>query len=148
MGNAEGRRNLNRNVQRLTQGESCRRESLPEGVPFDVLHRDVVLALTRLIERVDRADVGVIERADAAWASCSKRRMRLGSHVRSAGRSFKATLRPRRNSVASQTSPMSSGTDEGDDFVGTSRVPACRGMCWRIMSAEHAGPAEFSGMRP
>ena len=41
--------------------ESRGREPLAERLPFDVLHRDVVLAVSGLAERVDRADVGVVE---------------------------------------------------------------------------------------
>ena len=45
---AQGGRHLNGDVERLTQRELRRGEPLPEGLPLDVLHRDVVLALARL----------------------------------------------------------------------------------------------------
>src|SRR5215203_6840733 len=70
--------------------------------------------------------------------------MRLGSRVRSGGRSFRATLRPRRSSVASHTSPMPPDPTRAMTSYGPSRVPAWRGMCWRIIRvAAGAGPAEF-----
>jgi hypothetical protein len=58
---AQGRRDLDGDLGCLTEREPRRRESLPEGLALDVLHRDVVLALARLPERVDCADVWVIE---------------------------------------------------------------------------------------
>src|SRR5215217_2801200 len=61
--------------------------------------------------------------------------MRLGSRVRSGGRSFRATLRPRRSSVASHTSPMPPDPTRATTLYGPSRVPACKGMCWRIIRA-------------
>ena len=43
-------------------GQPRRREPLPERLALDVLHRDVVLAFAGLTERVDGADVRVVER--------------------------------------------------------------------------------------
>ena len=45
---AQRGRDLNGDVERLTQREAGRGEPLPEGLPLDVLHRDVVLAVARL----------------------------------------------------------------------------------------------------
>jgi hypothetical protein len=62
MRDAQSGRHLNGDVERLTHREPRGGEPSPQGLPLDVLHRDVVLALARLIERVDRAHVWVIER--------------------------------------------------------------------------------------
>ena len=53
--------NLDRDVECLADRQPCRGEPLPERLALDVLHRDVVLAVAGLAERVDRADVRVIE---------------------------------------------------------------------------------------
>src|SRR5215211_6558389 len=58
---AQGGSNLDRNVECLADRQRCRGEPVPERLPLDVLHCDVVLALARLVERVNRADVRVIE---------------------------------------------------------------------------------------
>ena len=45
--------NLNRDVERLADRQPCRGEPLPERLALDVLHRDVVLAVAGLAQRVD-----------------------------------------------------------------------------------------------
>ena len=49
---AQGGGDLDRDVERLADGQSRRGEPLPQRLPLDVLHRDVVLAVAGLAQRV------------------------------------------------------------------------------------------------
>ena len=60
-----------------------------------------------------------------------------------------ATSRPRRVSRARYTSPMPPAPMRAMTSYGPSRVPACRGMCWRIIRAGSTHALLSSGgMRP
>jgi hypothetical protein len=60
MGSTQGRCDLDGSVECIEDSELPRGESIAERLPLDVLHRNVVLALSRLAERMDGADVRVI----------------------------------------------------------------------------------------
>jgi hypothetical protein len=101
---AQGGRDLNGDVESLTEREPRGCKPSSEGVARDVLHGEVVLAFG-FAERVNRADVRVIERRRGA-SLLLEADDASGITVRSAGRSLRATFRPRHSSVASHTSPM------------------------------------------
>ena len=91
------------NPERLVQPHPLAWNERIQALAADVLHHDEVVPVGRL-DLVNRDDVRVV-RADAACASCTKRRRRF-VRQRSAGRTLMATSRPRRVSRARYTSPM------------------------------------------
>jgi hypothetical protein len=114
--NAQGRRDLNGDVEGLTRGEPGRGEPSPEGLSLDVLHSDVVLAFARLIERIDRADVRMIEGGrgagfllEAENASAITREVRR--------KKLQRDLAPKPQLGREPHLTHASGADEGDDFV-------------------------------
>ena len=66
--------------------------------------------------------------AEAAWASCRNRYLAVSSRVSSGGRSLIATVRLRRGSRASYTTPMQPWPSWETISYGPSRVPGVSGM--------------------
>ena len=79
----EGVRDGDRNPERLVEAHSLAWNERIQALAADILHHDEVVPVGRL-DLVDRDDVRVIE-AEAACASCTKRRRRSASATRSAG---------------------------------------------------------------
>jgi hypothetical protein len=114
--NAQGRRDLNGDVEGLTRGEPGRGEPSPEGLSLDVLHSDVVLAFARLIERIDRADVRMIEGGrGAGFLLEAENASGITREVR--GKKLQRDLAPKPQLGREPHLAHPSCTDEGDDFV-------------------------------
>ena len=62
VGSNQSRCNLNRYVERLTHGKRCTAQVRTKRFAFDELHRKVLGAGVCLADRVDVADVGMIQR--------------------------------------------------------------------------------------
>jgi hypothetical protein len=116
MRDAQRRGDLNGDVKGLTHGEPRRGESSPKGLSLDVLHRDVVLALARLVQRVNRADVRVIERGRSAGLLLEAQDAAGIAHE-FGGQELQGHLAPEAQLGREPHLAHASSTDEGDDFV-------------------------------
>ena len=107
---------LDSDVERLTHRQPGRAEPSSEGLALHVLHRDVVLVLVGLTERVDRADVGVIQRGRAPRFLLEPQQTggipgQIGGEELEGHLAAKAQLRGEPDLA------HASRSDEGDDFV-------------------------------
>ena len=98
VGCSQGAGNLYRNVDRSHSAQAGRSPSLPEGLAVDKFGRNKMQSI-RVPEFVNGENVGMIQ-AEAARASCSKRRKPRSSRVSSGASILSATLRRRRVSSA------------------------------------------------
>src|SRR5687767_9317887 len=62
VGRGQGGGDLDDDLEDFADREVPGREALPQRLPLHVLHRDVVLAVARLAERQDSADVRMVQR--------------------------------------------------------------------------------------
>ncbi len=74
-------RDLDAEIQRLSEGERTGHEPVAERLPFDELHHDEVASRV-LVDVVDRADVRVLERGGGARLTAQTlQRLRVVPHV-------------------------------------------------------------------
>ena len=83
---------MDADVERRSNLDPRFRQTSSERLAFDEFGGDEVMAV-RFADLMNREDVRVVK-AEAARASCLKRRSRSLSSVRRTGRSFNATCRP------------------------------------------------------
>ena len=99
VGGLEGIGDLRAEIEQRLELERARPEPVPQRLALEQLHRDEGLALV-LVDVVDRADVGVLERGGRAGFALQPLE-RLGVARQLLGRNFSATRRPSFRSSAS-----------------------------------------------